>query len=202
VAPPGYPRWVNGTLGSVEDPLLDRYLGSFDVRSSFALPVSASPEVTYQAARDLDLGDSLPVMALFAIRAVPHLLSGKVRPSRSMTLDTMLEAGFVMLGEEGPKELVVGAVGKFWRPDSGIERVSADDFVDFDRPGFAKGAMNLRVTPMSGGSLLATETRVLCTDAASRRKFLLYWRAIAPFSGYIRVVMLRRIRKAAEAPRP
>jgi hypothetical protein len=185
--------------GSVDDLLLDRYLDSFDVRARFELPVKASPEATYQAARELDLGGSLPVMALFAIRTVPHLLAGKVRPSRSMTLETMLDAGFVMLAEQAPRELVLGAVGKFWRPDSGIERVAADDFADFDRPGFAKGAMNLTVTPTSGGSLLATETRVLCTDPASRRKFTFYWRAIAPFSGYIRGVMLREIRRAAQA---
>lgn len=80
-------------------------------------------------------------MALFAIRAVPHLLTGKARPRRSLTLDTFLKAGFMILAEEPGRELVVGAVGRFWRLDSGIERIDPEEFEAFDRPRFAKAAL-------------------------------------------------------------
>jgi len=46
---------------------------------------------------------------------------------------------------------------------------------------------------------VATETRIRCTDDASRRAFLRYWRVIRPFSGLIRMEMLRSIRCAATA---
>jgi len=48
-------------------------------------------------------------------------------------------------------------------------------------------------------TILSTETRVTCGDAASRRKFLLYWSVIRPFSGLIRILLLRALRDAAEA---
>ena len=177
---------------------MDRYLESWDVRSHHEILVKASPEVTYAAIRNLNLGKSLPVMALFAVRAIPHLLTGKAKPQRELTLDTLMENGFVLLFEEPPSEVVVGAVGRFWRPDSGFESISTGEFEDFSAPGFAKAAMNFTVTPRGPNeSLLRTETRVLCTDDSSRRKFKLYWRMIGPFSGAIRHMMLRDARLAA-----
>ena len=128
------------------------------------------------------------------------MLTGKVRPTRSITLDSLLDTGFVMLSEDEPRELVMGAVGKFWRPDSGIIRITPQEFSSFDQAGFAKAVMVLTVEEKgTTGSLLATETRVSCTDESARRRFLLYWRAIGPFSGLIRHLMLRQIKAAAES---
>lgn len=185
------------------DPAVDRYMEVFDVRSRHEIEVHAPAGVTYRAARDLDIGRSIPVMVLFAIRTLPHLLTGKTRPSRSITLQAFLDAGFVMLEEDPPRELVMGSVGKFWRPDGGMVRLPADDFRSFDTPGFAKGILTFTVTQVGPArSLLATETRVACTDEAARRKFLLYWRAIGPFSALIRRLMLNEVKRTAERDRP
>jgi len=55
------------------------------------------------------------------------------------------------------------------------------------------------VTPESPrAATLATETRVRCLDAASRRKFGLDWRLVRPFSGWIRREALRAVADAAE----
>lgn len=182
------------------DRAIDRYLEIYDVRSSHEIEVDAAATVTYRAARDLDLGRSVPIAALFALRGLPHFVTGKARPSRSITLDTLLGLGFMMLEENAPKELVMGAVGKFWRPDSGMVRIAPDEFRSFDEPGYAKGILSFTVEERDRvTSLLATETRVACTDPSARRKFLLYWRAIGPFSGLIRRLMLRQVKGTAEA---
>jgi hypothetical protein len=56
-----------------------------------------------------------------------------------------------------------------------------------------------RVDPADGGAAtVSTETRVLCTDPGSRRAFRRYWRIVRPFSGLIRIEMLRSIRREAE----
>lgn len=179
---------------------IDSFLAVYDVRSSHAIEVDAAPDVTYRAVRELDLGRSLPIMALLALRAVPHFLTGKARPSRSITLETVLEAGFTILYEWPPEEFVMGAVGKFWRPDSGLVPIASDGFRSFDEPGYAKAVVSFTVDEHGHGSLLATETRVACIDATARRKFSLYWRAIGPFSGLIRRLMLDQVRRAAEGP--
>jgi hypothetical protein len=106
--------------------------------------------------------------------------------------------GFVMLAEQPPEEFVLGVVGRFWRPASGIVRVSAADFADYAEPGHARAAWNFRVDRVDGGCRLRTETRVECLDDAARWRFRLYWAIVGPFSALIRREMLRAIRRDAE----
>ena len=179
--------------------LIDRYLPRYDMRSSHEIEIDAPPEVTYRVARELDLSDSPIAKVLFGLRSVPRLLAGgEGPPLNGLTLDTLLESGFKVLGEEPSEELVVGVVGQFWRPASGIRDVPAELFTQFERPGFAKATMNLRVRPRGAGSRFSTETRVLCIDAAARLRFKLYWTLIGPFSGFIRGEMLRSVKNNAE----
>jgi len=177
---------------------IDRHLRDFDVRSAHAIEVGAPPSVTYRAVLDMDLGRSVPIVALLALRGLPHLITGKARPSRAITLDTFLQAGFVILEERPSEEFVMGAVGRFWRPDSGLIRIDADEFGGFAEPGYAKAVLGFTVDEHRNGSRLATETRVAGTDDGARRKFSLYWRMIGPFSGLIRRVMLDEVKRAAE----
>jgi hypothetical protein len=48
-----------------------------------------------------------------------------------------------------------------------------------------------------GTTRLTTETRVACADAASRRRFRLYWLVVRPFSGLIRTAMLSAVAREA-----
>jgi hypothetical protein len=62
-----------------------------------------------------------------------------------------------------------------------------------------KAAWNLRVVDSAPGkSRVTTETRVLSFGPSARRKFRLYWGVIGPFSGAIRVGLLRGVRRRAE----
>jgi hypothetical protein len=49
-----------------------------------------------------------------------------------------------------------------------------------------------------GNTELSTETRVQCADAATRRRFRVYWAIVGPASGWIRREILRLIRRTAE----
>jgi hypothetical protein len=51
-----------------------------------------------------------------------------------------------------------------------------------------------------GRTVLTTETRVACGDPASRAKFRAYWTVVRPFSGLIRILMLRAVRRECERP--
>jgi hypothetical protein len=115
-----------------------------------------------------------------------------------MTMEEMIAAGFVVLGERPSEEIVIGVVGRFWRPASGIVRVSAAEFGSYAEPGHARGAMNFRVDRRRGGCRLRTETRVNCVDDAALWRFRLYWAIVGPFSALIRREMLRAIRRDAE----
>ena len=170
--------------------LIDDFMTSWDVFRRHETDVKASPTDTLAAARQMDLGTDRLVDSLLRVRRLR-------RPAT--TLAGLVEAGFMTLAEND-QELVVGVVGRFWTPSGGVRRLSPDEFVHFDEPGYAKATWNFAVESVAADvTRLTTETRVLCTDRSARRKFRAYWAVVGPFSGLIRTRVLRQIKLAAES---
>jgi len=109
--------------------------------------------------------------------------------------DGIESLGFVRVEEIPGREVVFGIVGRFWKPSGDLRRVTPEEFLAFSEEGWAKGAWNLAIAPSAAGSELSTETRVLCFGETARRRFRLYWSLIEPFSGLIRIGLLRGVRK-------
>jgi hypothetical protein len=143
------------------------------------------------------------MVALMAIRLVPELLRGRrvVGPGDRPIVEQMERRGFVQLAATDD-ELVLGVVGRFWRPSSEIRRISAEDFAHFADPGSVRAAVNFRAVPEGDHTLLSTETRIDAVDEAARRSFRRCWRFIYPGSAAIRIAWLRAIRRRAERPQP
>jgi hypothetical protein len=189
---------VDSTVGARPRMIIDDVLPNYDVIESHATFVAATPATVHRCARELDAGRMPLTTVLMTLRGIPYLLTGKVPPSRRMTFDDLIAFGFVILADDPPREIVLGVVGRFWLPTSGIVRIAAGEFAHFAEPGYARAAWNFRIDPRPGGCLLTTQTRVDCVDAAAQRRFRLYWAAVGPFSGLIRREMLRLIRDDAE----
>jgi hypothetical protein len=180
--------------------LIDEFLPVYDVVEHHQIDVDAPVDRAYRAVKELDLARSPVVLALLFARGIPTMFTGAVKPKRRLGLDEIVDSGFVVLGEEPNRELVLGVVGKFWRPTSGVHRIEPEEFAGFDAPGFAKAAWNFVVSARpSGGSRVETETRVACTDDDARRRFSRYWWLIGRFSALIRRIMLREIKRDAES---
>jgi hypothetical protein len=172
--------------------LLDDVLPEFDFRSRHQRHVAAPPE---RVAETAEAFRPLGAAALLLRMRGLHVPSGSLR-------DALTGSGFTILAERPGIELVAGMYGKFWAPR---ERGHVEGPVDlrsfraFDRPGWAQGAISLRIDGLEDGStLLSTETRVRCVDETARRRFALYWSLINVFSGWLRKDMLRRIAGIAE----
>ena len=117
----------------------------------------------------------------------------------AITLERFQDRGFRILAEDPPREIAIGLEGKFWVPSGALCTPSADAFrTAAVTPGMARAVWNFSVTASGEGSELVTETRVLCADAATRRRFLPYWALIRIGSGFIRVAMLASIKRKAE----
>jgi len=174
--------------------LIDDLMPTFDVSERHHTLALAPADRTYEAARRLDLARSRVIRGLFAARGIPRLVRARRRPMpRTMTVDDLMGAGFVWLGEEPGREFVLGLVGTFWNEPR--------EFAAFDEPGQAKAAWNFRVIPDGDDrTFVSTETRVRVPDEASRRSFVLYWAAIGPFSAVIRKQALSLIKREAERP--
>lgn len=181
--------------------LIDDYMPEAQFAERYAVRVAAPPERAWGAVRALDMGGSPLIRGLFALRSLPAFLAGRRRSGNELgtSMDALLRGGFVLLAEHAPREIVLGLAGRFWTPTGGITRVEPAEFRGFARPGLALAAWNFTILPTAGGSLVATETRVRCTDRASLRSFRRYWRVVRPFSGLIRREALRGIRRAAES---
>lgn len=180
--------------------LIEEFLPVYDVVEHHQIDVDAPVDRAYRAVKELDLARSPVVLALLFARGIPTMFTGAVKPKRRLGLDEIVDSGFVVLGEEPNRELVLGVVGKFWRPTSGVHRIEPGEFAGFDTPGFAKAAWNFVVSARpSGGSRVETETRIACTDDDARRRFSRYWWLIGRFSALIRRVMLRDVKRDAES---
>jgi hypothetical protein len=181
--------------------LIDKYMPSFDVRHYADVRFDAEPGQAYAALRALDLERSWIVRLLFTLRTLPARIVGKPpAPEPSSVQRTFLESalkmGWVILEEVAGQELVAGAVTQPWVANVIFRGLPPDEFVRFEEPGYAKIVWNIAVRKCDGGGAIAsTETRVLATEAESRRKFRRYWIVFSPGIRLIRRVALAEVRR-------
>ncbi|HEV8190405.1 MAG TPA: hypothetical protein VGP82_02825 [Ktedonobacterales bacterium] len=183
--------------------LLDELMPAYDFREVHAVTIHATPERIWRALHEVTPADVPGVKLLFGIRMLPTRLRGR-RAARFADerpfLAQMQSGGFTLLGEITEQELVVGVIGQFWRPlGATFKRIDgAHAFILWNQPNYAKSAMNFSLHEVSNGWRLRTETRVATPDRATRRKFGVYWRLIAPGSALIRRLWLRAVGRRAE----
>jgi hypothetical protein len=181
--------------------LLDDIVPTYDVSSHHTIWVAARPAEVYEVARHADLGRPLLVRALMGLRAVPAALVFLAKGRRSTRQTNERPVGrlrFTLIDEIPGEEFVLGIMGRFWTPTGGLVAMRPEQFRHPPPAGLAMGVWNLRVTASGGGTVLSTETRVRCSEARTRRRFMRYWRIIRWGSGVIRRRMLENIRREAE----
>jgi hypothetical protein len=182
----------------VSDPL-DHFMPAWDVRERHETRVKAPVDVTYAAARALDLNRSRVIRAIFRGREVMLRSSAKARAPRRPFLEEVCALGWRILAEEPDRAIVLGAVTQPWLADVVFRGVTPEAFAAFDEPDYVKIAWTFAVTPLGPDeSRFRTETRVLATSEAARRKFRRYWLVFSPGILLIRRETLRLVRRAAE----
>lgn len=191
---------------SSEPGSLDRHLPVYRHREVHELTVEASADAVLRAIREVRGRDVALAQPLFALRSLPAWLLGRpVRTSHpdERVMDLILKSGFILL-EEGPLEMVVGVIGRFWQLSATLVPLAGPaDFAAFDREGYAKGIMSFTVHPLGPGrTRLRTETRVLPLGRDAARKFRLYWLFVRPGSGLIRWIWLLAIKRRATSDPP
>lgn len=189
----------------------------YDVAERHETIVRAPPDRVFAAIRQSDLTGGPVTAILLAARLLPaavlsvlrsprqardELRSRRVTGAERRGLAPFERAGFRVIAERVPDELVIGLLGRFWTARGGIcPDVSAASFRTGPPPGQALAGWNFSVAARpDGSSLLRTETRVWCAPDATAR-FRVYWLMVRPGSGLIRRAMLRAIRATAEAGR-
>ncbi|HJU66035.1 MAG TPA: hypothetical protein VJ596_10170, partial [Gemmatimonadaceae bacterium] len=179
--------------------LLHQFMPRCDVVERHKTTVEAPADITYQAARAMDLNRSRLVRAIFRGRELLMRADHPEPAPRQPLIDEVLALGWGVLAEEPGREIVLGAVTRPWEANVTFRALRPSEFVMFDEPGYVKIAWNLRVEPIgTSRSVFHTETRVVTTDAYAARRFRRYW---AVFSAGIRLIRgesLRLVKREAE----
>ena len=190
-----------GLQSSAANHGIDQYAPSFQFRELHDTVVQAPPDRVFAAIQAVSAGEIALFHAFTWIRRGgadgPESLLNP--PPNKPILKVATDTGFMLLLEQPPQEVVIGAVlvapPGTKRPDA----FTPDDYQRITAPGFAMATMNFRVEPAGGGaSRLSTETRVFATDRATVRLFTPYWRMIFPGSAILRITWLRAIKARAE----
>ena len=164
------------------------------------LYVAAPPERVFDAIKAVTADEILFFRTLVWLRRFGRGGAESILnpPRRVPILEVATRTGFQLLADERPRELLVGTV--VIAPDGARRDLAPEAFRTLSAPGYAWAAMNFVVEPdEAGGAWVTTETRVVATDAVSRRRFGRYWRAIHPGSALIRRMWLRAIRTRGES---
>ncbi len=169
--------------------LIDKFLPEYDFVETHDINICAKAEDVYKAIDEVDFSESFIVRWLLRLRG----LSGE-----NVTLRNLRSFKFETLGEIANKELLIGLAGRFWTPWGDLQNINAVNFREFDRKGYAKAAWNFSLDGSANETHLTTETRIKCMGSESRRGFGFYWTCIQPFSGLIRMEMLKTIKRKAE----
>ena len=120
-----------------------------------------------------------------------------------MSLAGLEKMGFVMLEQRPPEALILGLIGKFWTVHGSLQKFKPEEFITKDWKGQALATWSFELEPVSKNQTrLTTETRVLCPDVRSKKRFKLYWTLIEPFSGWIRKEILLAIKRQVEHKLP
>ena len=155
---------------------LDAYLPTYEFSTRHEVAVEADAADADKALREVTFGDVPLVRALVFARGLG------VARERQKVLETLSRRGTVL--EDIPGEgLILSLEGQFWRLRWRGPEPPATVLLAF----------------LAGQGGLATETRVHVPDPDSRRKFRMYWLVVRPFSGLIRMLVLRAAKRRAEA---
>lgn len=171
---------------------LDTVMPDYDVREYHQTFIRASSEVVYSSLKATDFCGSWLVRNLMRLRA-----GG--RAAGTVTLEQFWQTGFLLLEDRPNEEVLLGLVGRFWTPSGGRLKMAPDQFPAFNDPRYGKVVFNFLLTEQPDGTLLSTETRVKFLRNPERFFFRCYWTAIRPFSGLIRIEMLRQVKQACES---
>ena len=173
-------------------PLAD-FLPQFEFSERHSIEIAAPVERIDSALRTVSMSDIPVARALWWVRRLGRPYGDETKPFIGGELPG------VVLQDVPDEGVVLGLTGQLWRVLGGerdpAKPTTAAEFLAYARPDSCKAVIDFRIGPGS----LSTETRVRVADPASRRTFGRYWRVIKPFSGLIRVLLLRAVRDRALA---
>lgn len=181
--------------------LIQKYLPDFEFREHRSTMVVAAPQIAYNTMCSVDFSRSWLIRTIFTTRRLLYgIFVKRIEKNNTAAFGSLLESalklGWSVLEEVPNHELVVGAVTQPWEAEVIFQGLTGLEFINFEKPGFAKIAWNIAVQEVKPGvTRLSTETRVALTDPIARRKFSYYWFLFNPGIRLIRWAAFRIVKR-------
>lgn len=170
--------------------LQEKYLPQYHFNEKHSIIIDRSAEHTFSLIDKFDFSDSNIVRILLFLRGMRW---------KTVKKEDLHASRFIELEQIPNKEIIIGLIGQFWRPAGNLQKFAPDEFIPFERNGFAKASWNFQIIPKDNNSCeLQTETRILCIGEKTKQNFSRYWFFVHPFSALIRKQMLKSIKRKAE----
>ena len=181
------------------DPLLDRFMATYEVVERHNVRVRAPAAITLTAACEQNLFGSPVIRAIFKARGLALGSTPDERARPQALLPQMLALGWGVLAEVPGREIVMGAVTKPWTPNPTFRALDPGHFAAFDEPDYVKIVWSLRADAIGPHeSMFRTETRAAATDDFARLTFRRYWALVSPGVALIRRASLGPLKADAE----
>ena len=195
-------RFGRARTSQGSDPLMQRYMPTYDIAEVHRTSVTAPAPVAFDVARMVDLHRSGVVHTIFRAREIMLRADPPERPANLPLVTELLSLGWGVLEEVPGRQVVFGAVTQPWQSEVIFRALPPSGFAAFDSAGYVKIVVTLAVDSTGPGtSVFRTETRALATDPASRAKFRRYWSIFSPGILLIRTETLALVKREAERHR-
>lgn len=166
--------------------LIDKYLPVYHFNEFHSIQLHGVFTDIYQTMLHCDLGNSF-IKVLFRLRGLP---------SEVVTIERLGNAGFIKLHEEPGKEIIFGRMTTSPMFNNCQAIPSPGEFIQHCDPATIKAVINFKLGEINHSQhIISTETRVCCGSQAMKRRFMVYWFFIKPFSQLIRKSMLKQMKQ-------
>lgn len=182
------------TIGSAH---LDEILPEYDHWEKHRVWIRRPPHIVWRAVNEAQVVDLRVAAGFLRVR---NAVGGRSVDPKEFQMKIVEAFSPRRLCEVPEQVLVLGDIASYLRKSADrppIPRGDLEAFRSFGSPGYTKVAMDFRLQPQDDGTWLSTETRIRGLDAATRRKFALYWAAVGPFSGLTRREILAAMKHRA-----
>lgn len=169
--------------------MLNKYLPEYHFKEKHSKIIKAPAGIVYPQVRHLNFNSSLITHILFIFRGLN---------TKNLSFDNLIDKGtFFTLEEEENKEWVIGILTRsFLIP---VVLKPGETYKEWNPGKGIKIAWNFLLEDINNGhTKVSTETRILCLSRLYRFWFTIYWLIIRPFSGLIRLEMLRIVKKNSQ----
>ncbi|MGZ6372325.1 MAG: hypothetical protein ACXWL8_02910 [Candidatus Limnocylindria bacterium] len=186
--------------------LLDEVLPDYEFRDTIVVDADAPPERILRALRDVTLRDMPIAWTLGELRYLPRRLRGHASGAdgdQPFLAGLRASSSTIVLAEH-PDELAMGMVGRLHQLSDQEPQplTGAHCFMAFDRHGFEKLAISVRVIPDDGRTRVILEHRTHALGTAARLRFGPYWLVIKPMGAFVSYQMLLAVRRLATRHEP